>query len=101
MKLKMFRTTLQMILKKRYDKSKYEVERLLPIGKNNKVIGLMKHSVDGKIMADVAARRPKTYSCLIDDDSEDKKSKGPRKCITKQRLKFEDYKNIYKILKLH
>ena len=36
--------------------------------------------------------RPKTYSYLIDDGTINKKNKGTKKCITKGRLKFEDYK---------
>ena len=36
--------------------------------------------------------RGKTYSYLIDDCSEDKKAKGTKKCVTKRKLKFENYK---------
>ena len=34
-----------------------------------------------------------TDSYLIDDDSEDKKSKGTKKFVLKRKLKFENYKN--------
>ena len=37
--------------------------------------------------------RAKTYSCLIDDSSEDKKAKDTKKCVIKQKLKLENYKN--------
>ena len=37
--------------------------------------------------------RAKTYSYLIDDNSEDKKTKDAKKCVIKRKLKFEDYKN--------
>ena len=37
--------------------------------------------------------REKTYSCLIDDGTEDKKGKGTKKCVIKRKLKFENYKN--------
>ena len=37
--------------------------------------------------------KAKTYSYLIDDSSEDKKAKGTKKCVIKQKIKFENYKN--------
>ena len=36
----------------------------------------------------------KVYSYLRDDDSGYKKSKGTKKCATKQKLKYENYKNF-------
>ena len=36
--------------------------------------------------------RPKTYLFVTDDGKEDKKAKGTKKCITKKRIKFNDYK---------
>ena len=36
----------------------------------------------------------KVYSYLRDDDSGYKKSKGKKKCATKQKLKYENYKNF-------
>ena len=37
--------------------------------------------------------RAKTYSYLMDDDSEVKKSKGTKKCVIKRELMFENYKD--------
>ena len=37
--------------------------------------------------------RPKTYSYLMDDDSEHKKAKRTQKCIIKRILKFNNYEN--------
>ena len=37
--------------------------------------------------------RAKTYSHLIDDDSENKNAKSAKKCVIKRKLKFENYKN--------
>ena len=62
LKLKMFRKTLQMMLKKRFDTSNYTIKRLLPIGKNKKFTGLMKDKLGGKIMTVFVGLRPKTYS---------------------------------------
>ena len=55
---------------KRFDTSNYECDRPLPIGKNKKVIGLMKDELGGKIITEFIALRPKTYSCLTDDCKE-------------------------------
>ena len=63
---------------KGFDTSNYEVNRPLPIGKNKKVIGLMKDELGGKIMAEFVALRPKTYSYIMDDGGSDKKAKGPK-----------------------
>ena len=71
----------------RFDTSNYEVKRPLPIGKNKKIIGLMKDELGGKIITEFVTLRPKTYSFLTDDGKEDKKAKGTKKCI-----KFNDYK---------
>ena len=42
-------------------------------------------------MEELCALRPKTYSYLMDDDSEVKKSKGTKKCVIKRELMFENY----------
>ena len=76
----------------RFDTSNYEVNRPLPIGKNKKVIGLMKDESGGKIITEFAALRPKTYSYLTDDCKENKKAKGTKKCVIKRMIKFDDYK---------
>ena len=44
-------------------------------------------------MKEFVALRAKTYSYLIDNDSENKKAKGTKKCVRKRILKFNDYKN--------
>ena len=68
-------------------------KRPLPIGKNKKVIGLFKDELGGRIMKEFCALRAKTYSYLMDDNSEVKKSKGTKKCVIKRRLMFENYKD--------
>ena len=59
--------------------------------KNKKVIGLFKDELGGRIMKDFCALRAKTYSYLINHDSEVKKSKGTKKCVTKRDIIFENY----------
>ena len=61
-----------------FDTSNYDENdnRLLPIGKNKKVIGLFKDGLGGKIMEELFALRAKTYAYLINgfnDDDYDKK----------------------------
>ena len=57
------------------------------------MIGLKKDELGGKVMAEFAALRPKTYSYLMNDSNNDKKAKGTKKCVIKRRLKFNDYKD--------
>ena len=78
---------------KRFDTSNYEVNRPLPTENNKKVIGLMKDELGGGIMTEFVALGPNTYSYLMDDGGSDKKAKGTKKCVIKQRLKFNDYKD--------
>ena len=90
----------------RFDTSAYSNNiadnRPLPIGKNKKVIGLMKNELGGGIMKEFVALRAKMYS-YIDDRSELKKCKGIKKCVIEREIKFKEYKrclfkgiNIYK-----
>ena len=76
----------------RFDTSSYEVNRPLPMGKNKKVIGLMKDELGGKIITEFVTLRPKTYSYFTDDGKEDKKAKGTKRCVIKKMIKFNDYK---------
>ena len=61
-------------------------KRPLPIGKNKKVIGLFKDELGRRIMKKFWALSAKTYSYLMDDDSEVKKSKGTKKCVINRLL---------------
>ena len=76
----------------RFDTSNYEVSRPLTMGKNTKIIGLMKDELGGKVITEFVTLRPKTYSYLTDDGKEDKKAKGTKKCVMKKMIKFNDYK---------
>ena len=78
---------------KRFDTSGYCSNCPLPIGLNKKIIGLMKDELGGAIMTEFIALRPKLYSHIKLDGSEDKKCKGIKKCVVKKTLTFEDYKN--------
>ena len=77
----------------RFDTSNYEVNRPLPTAKTQKVIGLMKDELGGKIITEFVTLRATTYSYLTDDGKEYKKAKGTKKCVIKRIIKFDDYKN--------
>ena len=76
-----------------YDTSNYDEndKRPLPVGKNKKVIGFFKDELGGRIMEEFCALRPKTYSYLMADNSEVKKSKRTKKCV------IENYKDCLTI----
>ena len=44
--------------------------------------------------------RAKSYSYLIDDDSEDKKANRTKKCVIKRKLKFEKQKHCLEATQL-
>ena len=54
-------------VEKIFDTSNYKENRPLPIGKNKKVIGLMKDELGGKIITEFVILRPKTYSYSTDE----------------------------------
>ena len=76
----------------RFDTSNDEVKRLLLMGKNKKVIGLMKDELEAEIITEFVTLRRRTYSYLTDDSKEDKKAKGTKRCVIKKMIKFGDYK---------
>ena len=77
----------------RFDTLNCELDRPLP---EKKVIGLIKDELGRKITTKFVGRRAKTYSYLIDDGSEGKKAKGTKRCVMKRKLKFEDYKKLFR-----
>ena len=82
-------------VEKRFDTSNYEVSRLLPTGKNEKVIGLMKDELGGKIMTKFVALRPRAYSYLMDDGNSDKKAKGTKSFVINKDLSLMIVKITY------
>ena len=53
----------------------------------------MKDELGRQIMKELVRVKAKTYSYLKNNNDEDKKAKGTKKCVIKIKLKFEDYKN--------
>ena len=91
-KTKDFYADIEDDVQMRFDTSGYIPDRPLPVGLNEKVIGLTKDELGGKIMTEFVALRPKLYSYKKLDGLEDKKCKEIKKCIVKKTLTFEDYK---------
>ena len=60
----------------------------------------MKDELGGKNVVKFVGLKAKTYSYLIDDNNEDKKAKGTKKCVIKRKLKFENYKNCLEATQL-
>ena len=84
----------------RFDTSNFEIDRPLPKGKNQKLIGLMKDELGGKIKKEFVGLRAKPYSYLKDNNNEYKKAKGTKKCVMKRKIKFEDYKNYLEVAQI-
>ena len=78
-----------------FDTSNYDEndKRPLKLGMNKKVNGVFKDKLREKIMKELCALRAKTYTYLMDDDSEKKKAKGIKKCVIKPRFMFQNYKD--------
>ena len=93
--LKIFFEDINNDVERWFDTSNYDKndKRPLQTGMNEKVIGMFKDELGGKIMKEFCALRAKTYTYLMDDDNEKKKAKGIKKCIIKRRLTFENYKD--------
>ena len=79
-------------IESRFDTSGYVPDRPLPVGKNKKVIGLMKDELGGGMMKEFVTLRPKMYAYKV-GSSESKKCEGIKKCVVKKMTSFEDYKN--------
>ena len=65
----------------------------IPIGKNIKIPGLFKDELGGKILTEFVPLRPKTFLYLDDNCNEHKKAKGTKKCVIKQKIMFQNFKD--------
>ena len=74
-----------------FDTSGYVPDGPLPVGKNKKIIGLMKDELGGGIMKKSVTLRPEMYAHKV-GSSESKKCKGIKKCVVKKTISFKDYK---------
>ena len=60
----------------------------------------MKDQLGGQIMKEFIRLRGKTCNYLKDNNDEDKKEKGTKKCVLKKKLKLEDYKNCIEVAQI-
>ena len=54
---------------------------------------LFKDELGGKIITEFVALRPKAYAYLDDYGNDHKKAKGTKKCVIKQKLMFQNFKD--------
>ena len=78
----------------RFDTSNYPPNHPSGIqsGVNKKVPGKFKDELGGKIMVEFVGLRPKLYSFLMLEGKEEKKCKGIKKQVVKNKITFDDYK---------
>ena len=60
----------------------------------------MKKELTEKIVTEFAALRPKRNSDVTDENNENKKAKGTKKCVRERKLQLEDYKYFFKATQL-
>ena len=70
--------------KERVDFTNYSLKSKHYDDKDKIVIGMMKDRTAGVTAVEFVGLRPKMYSFLVDDSSEDKKAKGVNKNIAQQ-----------------
>ena len=73
-------------LEKWYDTSKIDqkLNRCIPIGINEGVIGMFKDELNGNVMTDFVSLASKLYAFIDDKDKCEKKAKGVKKCVIKK-----------------
>ena len=82
-------------VERKFDTSGYwkDDNRPLPIGKNKKVIGLMKDELGGKIMTEFVALRVTMYAYRkIGKELKKSAAKAKKKCVVSEDLTFQEYK---------
>ena len=78
-----------------FDPSNYDKNNKIPIpiSKNKKIPGLFKDQLGRKLITEFVALRANPYSYSDDDGKEHKKYKGTKKCVIKQKIMFQNFKN--------
>ena len=80
-------------IEKWFDTSAYskDIDRPLLKGINKKVIGKFKDELAGQIISELCILRAKCSSFKLDNDNEEKKTKGIKQCVIKRQLTFDNY----------
>ena len=71
-----------------------KIKNFFQLAKIKKVPGLFKDELGGKIITECASLRAKAYLYLDDDGNKHRKSKGTKKCVIKQKLMFQNFKDF-------
>ena len=81
-------------VKHRFDTSDYPPNHPsgIPSGFNEKVLGMFKDEVGGKVIDEFVGLRAKLYSYKMFEGEETKKCKGVKKSVVKRSIAQEDYK---------
>ena len=82
-------------VEQKFDSSNFEKDHKsgIPTGVNKKVIGVMKDEAGGKIIKEFVGLRAKLYSYKMYEGKEEKKCKGIKKNVIKNKITHEDYKH--------
>ena len=82
-------------VKKLFDTSNYNKvdKRPLPTGETEKIIGIFKEELRGKIIKKFVGLRAKKYGYLMDDDTEHKNAKATKKYVMKREVTFKNYED--------
>ena len=82
-------------VEQKFDSSNFEKDHISGIAsaKNKKVIGMMKDEAGGKIIKEFVGLRAKLYSYKMYEGKEEKKCKGIKKNVIKNKITHEDYKH--------
>ena len=76
-----------------FDRSNYDEGHSsgIPTGRNKKVVGMMKDECGGRQIAEFVGLRSKLYAYKMDEGPEEKKCKGVKKNVIKNKITFDDY----------
>ena len=76
-----------------FDTSNYDKDHpsKIPTGKNKKFVGMMKDECGGKQIAEFVGVRSKLYTYKMDEGEEEKKCKGVKKNVVRDKIMFDDY----------
>jgi len=79
--------------KEHFDMSEYDTSNPFYSNENKKVIGKFKDETPSSTITEFVGVRSKCYAFKCDDSNISKKLKGITKCVVKEKIDFEDYKN--------
>ncbi|CAP24770.1 Protein CBG03970 [Caenorhabditis briggsae] len=79
--------------RRHFDFSDYSEDHVLHSTENKKVVGKFKDELNGNIITEIVALKPKQYAFKTLDGDETKKSKGVKKNVVKNELTVDDYKH--------